>query len=100
MEETTIVFIPESVVVTGKRDDTVSGKAVVKNTGDKVFYCQSVTKSCGCTTPEGINVGTEIAPGEEKELIFNITLSTPSDKFIYVNGNATTAALRIVKNII
>ena len=96
---TTVVFEPEVVVVTGKRDQTVSGKALVKNTGENTFFCKSVAKSCGCTTPSGISGGTIIEPGESKELHFTIKLGTPSDKFIYVHGNATAISLRISKNI-
>jgi hypothetical protein len=97
---TTVVFEPEVVVVTGSRNQTVSGKALVKNIGNETFVCQSVSKSCGCTTPSGINTGTIIEPGESKELDFTIQLGTPSDKFIYVHGNATAISLRITKNII
>jgi hypothetical protein len=96
---TTVVFEPEIIVVTGKRNQTVTGSVMVKNTGDETFVCQSVAKSCGCTTPSGINTGTIIEPGESKELNFSIQLSTPSDKFIYVHGNATAISLRIAKNI-
>jgi len=96
---TTVVFEPEVVVVTGKRNQTVSGKALVKNTGENTFFCRSVSKSCGCTTPSGINAGTIIEPGESKELSFTIQLGTPSDKFVYVHGNATAISLRIAKNI-
>jgi hypothetical protein len=95
-----VVFEPDVVLVTGRRNDTVSGKALVKNIGNETFVCQSVSKSCGCTTPSGINTGTIIEPGESNELNFSIQLGTPSDKFIYVHGNATAISLRITKNII
>lgn len=96
---TTIIFEPEVVVVTGKKDETVFGKSTVKNVGENPFFCSQVSKSCGCTTPEGVAAGTVIEPGESKELTFSIKLGTPSDKFIYVAGNATTISLRIAKNI-
>ena len=97
---TTVVFEPEVIVVEGKRDETVSGSVMVKNIGEETFICQDVSKSCGCTTPLGVNTGTIIEPGESKELSFTIKLGTPSDKFIYVFGNSTAISLRIAKNII
>jgi hypothetical protein len=97
---TTVVFEPEIIVVEGKRDQTVGGSVMVKNIGDETFICQSVAKSCGCTTPSGVTTGTIIEPGESKELSFTIKLGTPSDKFIYVHGNATAISLRIAKRIL
>lgn len=96
---TTIVFEPSSVTVTGQKNQTVSGSSMVKNIGTTRFTCRSVAKSCGCTTPSGIDTGTIIEPGESKELFFSIELSTPADKFIYVHGNCTTISLRIIKQI-
>lgn len=96
---TTIEFEPANVIVTGKKNETVSGSSKVKNIGTTRFTCRSVAKSCGCTTPWGIDTGTIIEPGESKELSFNIELSTPADKFIYVHGNCTTISLRITKQI-
>lgn len=97
---TTVVFEPEIIVVEGKRDETVKGSVMVKNIGNETFVCQSVSKSCGCTNPSGITTGTIIEPGESKELSFEIKLSTPSDKFIYVHGNATAISVRIAKHIL
>ena len=96
---TTIVFEPANVIVTGQKNQTVSGSSLVKNIGTTRFTCRSVAKSCGCTTPSGIDTGTIIEPGESKELFFSIELSTPADKFIYVHGNCTTISLRITKQI-
>ncbi len=96
---TKIVFEPSSVTVTGQKNQTVSGSSIIKNIGTTRFTCRSVAKSCGCTTPSGIDTGTIIEPGESKELFFSIELSTPADKFIYVHGNCTTISLRIIKQI-
>jgi len=96
---TTIVFEPSSVTVTGQKNQTVSGSSIIKNIGTTRFTCRSVAKSCGCTTPSGIDTGTIIEPGESKELFFSIELSSPADKFIYVHGNCTTISLRIIKQI-
>ena len=96
---TTVAFEPAIVLVEGKRNSTAGGSAILKNIGDETFVCRSVSASCGCTTPSGIETGTTLEPGETRELHFSIQLNTPSNKYIYVHGNCTTVSLTISKNI-
>lgn len=78
---------PVSVVLQGERNSTQSGKFTITNIGNTEFNCRSITKSCGCTMPEGIQAGSIIAPGASLDLTFTIDLKTPGTKYIYLFGN-------------
>lgn len=86
---------PESVILEGSRNSNKSGVFTITNKGSIDFVCRSVTKSCGCTMPTGLQPADIIKPGESKQLSFSIDLKTPGTKYIYVFGNADTLALPI-----
>ena len=86
---------PESIILEGERDSNKSGEFTITNTGSIDFICRSVTKSCGCTMPTGLQPADIIKPGESIKLNFNIDLKTPGTKYIYVFGNADTLSLPI-----
>lgn len=104
MEENLINTIlkatPESVVLEGPRDSNKTGQFVLKNEGSIDFVCRSVTKSCGCTMPTGLQTADIIKPGESVTISFNIDLKTPGTKYIYVFGNADTVSLAIHLSLI
>lgn len=95
MRNTTIVFEPSTILLSGKRDTKVEGMAKLKNIGEEDFLCKGVSSSCGCTTQQSIKTGTKIAKGEDIDILFSVKLSTPGVKHIYVSGNCVTASLSI-----
>jgi len=99
MENTVLEFNPESVIVSGARNSSQTGKASLKNIGEVDFICRGVTSSCGCTTTNDVKPGTVIKPGESVEISFTRKLSSPGTKFIYVSGNCVTVSLPIAAQI-
>lgn len=85
--KTTLSIEPISLVLEGERDSTKSGIFTITNTGTEDFHCQNISKSCGCTLPEGLQAGDIIKSGESKDINFTIKLSTPGTKYIYLFGN-------------
>jgi hypothetical protein len=99
MENTVLQFNPGTVLVKGKRDEHGTGKTTLTNVGEVDFICRSVTSSCGCTTPDDIQTGQVLKPGESIEVNVTRHLTSPGTKYVYVSGNCTTVSLAIAAEI-
>ena len=99
MENTVLQFNPATVLVSGARNAHVTGTSTLTNIGEVDFICRGITSSCGCTTPDDIQPGQILKPGESIQITVNRHLTSPGTKYVYVSGNCTTVSLAVAAEI-